>query len=150
MKTETETNNELYDIIMKYVEVFFKDGQTVEPFDKRPFAKTLSEVLDLMGYKKKNIVEKDVAKIIYGSLYKTALLFKDSELRISANDIKETAESVYGVDIVEYPYKERVTESYGNFWAVYYIHEGEICRSLFGGEHMADEFIKTLKEKENG
>lgn len=145
-----ENNNELLDTIMRFVDNFFKDGDIVCSEEKKAFAKTLTELLSLKQYKRQDVVEKETAKTIYGNLYKTALLCKNNELVIGADNIKEMAKDVYDIDIVVYPYKKRVTESYGNYWAVYYFHNNEECNCLFSNEYMADAFIKKLKETEGG
>ena len=94
-----EKNNELLDIIKIELDVFFEEGEPVELWQKKAFAESLLEILDMVGYKKKTDVEKETATAIYGSLYKTALLFTDKMMKISANEIKEIAKDVYGVEV---------------------------------------------------
>lgn len=145
-----EKNEEIYDIIMTELNVFLKEGETIYKGLKTDLADALVGILKLMRYKRQEQVEKDTAKVIFKSLYDTAILCHDNKLTLGADDIKSMAKTVYDVDIVEFPYMERVHESFGDFWEVNYINNGTQQRCLFESIYMADEFIKTLKEKENG
>lgn len=92
-------DNEIYDIVMQEFQVFFGAGDTVEPFEREICAKTITDLLEVMGYKRQRIIEKVTAFAIYNSLYKTALLCNKETVFLSADSIKVMAKTIYNIDL---------------------------------------------------